>query len=158
MQYGQGKDNFHESVNHAPPQRTSQEVVATAWDVGGYKPPRGVIMGDCMKEIEFIDDTLKGVYYFNGVGSRAIVDNWRASRFCKETIDWDETQKEGKIVKKKIGAIVIRDLGLHFGRSKHVYVKDGKSVVNKTKGENNVGMSSLRERGKEILRQVRGLR
>jgi len=88
-----------------------------------------------MKEIRFIDGFWKGIYFFKGIGKKAIVDNWRAKQYCKEVIDWEYFEKTGRIKKRKIGAVITKDLGLHFGRSKHIYIRDGRSKVYERKIE-----------------------
>lgn len=58
-----------------------------------------------------------------------VMDNRRASMFCKKIIDWNYYDKTGKIKKRPYMGYILKDLGLHFGRSKHIYEKDGMSRV-----------------------------
>jgi len=84
-----------------------------------------------MKLIQFIDDYWRGIYFYNQADrdKRVIVDNWRAKAYCRETIDWDYYQRTGKKRIRRFGAIILKDLGLHFGRSKHFYRIGGRSKI-----------------------------
>lgn len=87
-----------------------------------------------MKLIKFIDDLWKDTYFYQEAkrrkeGMTIEVDNWRARCYCKEVIDWEDFFSTGKKKIIKIGAIVIKDLGLHFGNSKHIYLMNGRSKI-----------------------------
>ena len=85
-----------------------------------------------MKLIKFIDDLWKHTWAYEEAkrkSMKVVVDNWRAGRYCKEDIDLEYFSKTGKIKKVPVGAIVLKDMGRHFGCSKHIYVKDGRSEV-----------------------------
>jgi hypothetical protein len=85
-----------------------------------------------MKLIKFIDDLWKHTYFYQQAkksNMKTVVDNWRANHFCKTYIDWEHFKKTGQIKNIPVGAIVVKDLGIHIGCSKHIYVKDGKSEI-----------------------------
>ena len=87
-----------------------------------------------MKQIKFIRDYGKAIFSKSGEpihrkGEVKIMCNDLAKYFTKKIIDWNHFDKTGKIKKVPLYAIELKDLGRHFGRSKHVYLKDGKSGV-----------------------------
>lgn len=62
-------------------------------------------------------------------GEKVVMNNSRASHFLKKAIDWDYFDKTGKLKWKPVWAVELKDLGRHFGRSKFVYERNGKSKV-----------------------------
>ena len=87
-----------------------------------------------MKEIKFIRDYGKAIFAKTGEpihkkGEVKVMSNDLARHFTKKIIDWNYFERTGKIKKVPLYAIELKDLGIHIGCSKHIYIKNGKSGV-----------------------------
>lgn len=81
-----------------------------------------------MKLIKFLDDWYRDTYWFRNKNKNGtvVVSEELSKEFTKVHTYWDfDSGEEIKIQHAKI----IKDLGLHFGNSKHVYLIDGRSRV-----------------------------
>lgn len=62
-------------------------------------------------------------------GTRLVLPDDKAKHFCKRGIDWNYHEKTGKYKMISFPAKVVKDLGRHIGRSRHIYLRNGKSRV-----------------------------
>lgn len=62
-------------------------------------------------------------------GEIKVMSDDKARHFIKKVFDWKYFEKTGKFRKIPLYAVVLKDLGRHFGRSKNIYLMNGKSRV-----------------------------
>ena len=73
-----------------------------------------------MKRVRFLRD-----YHWARKGDVKDISDDRARHLCYKHVNVEETINSGQIVRDDGIAVVIQDLGHHFGRSKHKFKEDG---------------------------------